>query len=40
MLLRGFSEDSDQTSRMPIFAGCTCHIVGFVMVRLICMLKY
>ena len=32
------SKDSDQTGRMPrliwIFAGCTCHFVGFVMRRL------
>ena len=32
------SEDSDQTGRMPrlirVFAGCTCHFVGFVMRRL------
>ena len=32
-------EDSDQTGRMPrliwVFAGCTCHFVGFVMRRLI-----
>ena len=34
------SEDSDQTGRMSrlvwVFAGCTCHFVGFVMRRLIC----
>ena len=32
------SEDSDQTGRMPrlIFAGRTCHFVGFVMWWLIC----
>ena len=33
-------EDSDQTGRMPrliwVFAGCTCHFVGFVMRRLRC----
>ena len=33
------SEDSDQTGRMPrliwVFAGRTCHFVGFVMMRLI-----
>ena len=33
------SEDSDQTGRMPrliwVFAGCTCHFVGFVTRRLI-----
>ena len=32
------SEDSDQTGRMPrligVFAGCTCHFVGFVTRRL------
>ena len=35
------SEDSDQTGRMPrliwVFAGCTCHFVGFDMRRLICL---
>ena len=35
------SEDSDQTGRMPrliwVFAECTCHFVGFVMRRLICL---
>ena len=34
------SEDSDQTGRMPrlilVFAGRTCHFVGFVLKRLIC----
>ena len=34
------SEDSDKTGRMPrliwVFAGRTCHFVGFVMRRLIC----
>ena len=38
MFLHGDSEDSDQTERMPrlieIFAGRTCHIVGFVVMRL------
>ena len=33
------SEDSDQTGRMPrliwVFAGCTCHFVGFVTMQLI-----
>ena len=33
------SEDSDQTGRMPkliwVFAGCTCHFVGFVTTQLI-----
>ena len=33
--LHAVSEDSDQTGRMPrliwVFAGCTCHFVGFVM---------
>ena len=33
------SEDSDQTGRMPrliwVFAGRTCHFVGYVMLRLI-----
>ena len=36
--LRADSEDSDQTERMPrliwVFAGRTCHFVGFVMRRL------
>ena len=36
--LHGDSEDSDQTGRMPrligVFAGRTCHIVGFVVARL------
>ena len=35
------SEDSDQTKRMPrlnwVFAGRTCHYVGFVVRRLICL---
>ena len=38
MFLHGDSEDSDQTERMPrmigVFAGRTCHIVGFVVTRL------
>ena len=38
MFLHGDSEDSDQTGRMPrligVFAGRTCHIVGFVVTRL------
>ena len=33
------SEDSDRTGRVPrlswVFAGCTCHFVGFVMRRLV-----
>ena len=33
--LHADSEDSEQTGRMPrliwVFAGCTCHFVGFVM---------
>ena len=37
------SKDSDQTGHMPrlnwIFAGSTCHFVGFVMRRLICLRK-
>ena len=37
--LHADSEDSDQTGRMPrliwVFAGRTCHFVGFVMRRLI-----
>ena len=37
--LHAASEDSDQTERMPrliwVFAGRTCHFVGFVMSRLI-----
>ena len=37
--LHADNEDSDQTARMPrliwVFAGCTCHFVGFVMWRLI-----
>ena len=32
------SDNSDQTRQMPrlicVFAGCTCHFVGFVMLRL------
>ena len=36
--LHADSEDSDQTGQMPrlirVFAGCTCHFVGFVMRRL------
>ena len=36
--LHAESEDSDQTGRMPrliwVFAGRTCHLVGFVMRRL------
>ena len=39
-LLHADREDSDQTGQMPrliwFFAGCTCHFVGFVMLRLIC----
>ena len=39
-LLHADSEASDQTGRMPslicIFAGRTCHFVGFVMLQLIC----
>ena len=38
--LHADNEDSDQTGRMPrliwVFAGRTCHFVGFVMRRLIC----
>ena len=38
--LHADSEDSDQTGRMPrliwVFAGRTCHFVGFVMRRLMC----
>ena len=38
LFLHGDSEDSDQTGRMPrligVFAGRTCHIVGFVVTRL------
>ena len=38
MFLHGDSEDSDQTEQMPrligVFAGRTCHIVGFVVTRL------
>ena len=37
------SEDYDMTGRMPrliwVFAGRTCHFVGFVMRRLICIFK-
>ena len=37
--LHADNEDSDQTGRMPrliwVFAGRTCHFVGFVMRRLI-----
>ena len=36
--LHADSKDSDQTGRMPriwVFAGCTCHFVGFVMRLLI-----
>ena len=36
--LHADNEDSDQTGRRPrliwVFAGCTCHFVGFVMRRL------
>ena len=36
--LHADSEDSDQTGRIPmliwVFAGCTCHFVGFVTMRL------
>ena len=39
MLLHADSENSDQTGRMPrlirVFAGRTCHFVGFVMRKLI-----
>ena len=39
IFLHADSEDSDQTGRMPrliwVFAGRTCHVVGFVMRRLI-----
>ena len=39
--LHADSEDSDQSRRMPrltwVFAGRTCHFVGFVMMRLICL---
>ena len=39
--LHADSEDSDQTGRMPmliwVFAGRTCHFVGFVTRRLICL---
>ena len=38
--LHADSKDSDQTGWMPrliwVFAGCTCHSVGFVMRQLIC----
>ena len=38
--LHADSKDSDQTGRMPrliwVFAGCTCHFVGFVIRRLKC----
>ena len=38
------SEDSDQTGRMPrliwVFAGRTCHFVGFVIWRLICFQQF
>ena len=41
--LHADSEDSDQTGRMPrliwVFAGRTCHFVGFVMRRLILCLE-
>ena len=41
--LHADSEDSDQTGRMPrliwVFAGRTCHFVGFVMRRLKCMFE-
>ena len=37
MFLRGDSEDSDQTGRMPrligVFAGRICRIVGFIVTR-------
>ena len=37
-------EDSDQTGRMPrlisVFAGRTCHFVGFVMRRLNCFVSF
>ena len=35
MFLHAVSEDSDQTVRLPRFAGRTGHVVGFVMQRLI-----
>ena len=42
--LHAVSEDSDQTRRMPrliwIFAGRTCHFVGFVQRRLILSLRH
>ena len=38
ILLHADSEDSDQTGRMPrlilVFAGRTCHFVGFALLRL------
>ena len=38
VLLQADSEGFDQTGQMPrliqVFAGCTCHFVGFVMRRL------
>ena len=43
MFLQADSEDSDQTGRMPrliwVFAGRTCHFIGFVMRRLKCSLQ-
>ena len=42
MVLHAYSEDSDQTGRMPrliwVFAGRTCHFVGFVMRLLKCVI--
>ena len=42
-LLHADSEDSGQTGRMPrmicVFAGRTGHYIGFVMLRLICLLS-
>ena len=42
--LHADSEDSDQTGRMPrliwVFAGRTCHLVGFVMRRLKCLYEH
>ena len=38
MLLHADGEACDQTGQMPrligVFAGCTCHLVGIVMLRL------
>ena len=42
--LHADNEDSDQTGRMPrliwVFAGRTCHFVGFVMRRLILLARF